>query len=74
MSTETYQSAVLSAKLCADLLRHHDIPEILGAIERAETLGPVLDPTLYRQKIRVMEEDRELLRAAQVLRKFGREG
>lgn len=66
-----YQAAVLAAKLCANLLATHDIPGFLKAIERSHAIGPMLDPTLYRAKVKAMEEDKELLEAALKLRKFG---
>lgn len=66
-----YQDAVLTAKLCANMLIAHDLSGLLAAIERADAIGPLLDPTLWRDKQKAMEEDAELLRAALKLRKFG---
>lgn len=71
---EEYRSAVLTAKLCADLLKRHDLPKMLEAIERGHAFGPILDPTLYRDKVKAMEEDAELLRAALKLRAYGTDG
>jgi len=59
-----YQAAVLAAVLCAGILSEHDIPSLLAAIDSAESLGPLLDPTLWREKHQAMQEDREVLRAA----------
>jgi hypothetical protein len=61
----------MTAKLCADLLAQHDLPGLLRDIERAHAAGPILDPTLYRDKAKAMDEDAELLRAALKLRAFG---
>lgn len=71
MSVEEYQSAVVAAKFCANLLAGHDINKLLDAIERADAVGPVLDPTLYRDKQKAMHEDKELLQAALKLARFG---
>ena len=61
---ERYQAAV---RACAEAVRivcQHDIQGLLDAIERAEAVGPFVDPTLYREKAGAMEQDRELFRAA----------
>lgn len=71
MSVEEYQSAVVAAKLCANMLAGHDITKLLNAIERADAVGPMLDPTLYRDKQKAMHEDKELLQAALKLARFG---
>jgi hypothetical protein len=66
-----YREAVLAAKFAANLLVAHDIAGILDAIERADAVGPIMDPTLYREKVGAMHEDRDLLRAALQLQAFG---
>lgn len=66
-----YQEAVRTARLCAQLLSAHDIPQLLRDIERADAVGPMLDPTLWKRKRHAMEQDRDLLRAAVRLRLFG---
>lgn len=61
---ERYQAAV---RACAEAVRivcQHDIPGLLEAIERAHAVGPILDPTLYRDKATMMDQDAELLRSA----------
>lgn len=58
--------------LAAGILREHDLPMILAAIERADVFGPLLDPTLWRDKHRAMEEDRDMLRAAMPLWELGK--
>lgn len=63
-----YRSAVATAQLCAQLLSQHDLPQLLRDIERADAIGPILDPTLWRDKNKAMEEDKELLEAANKLR------
>ena len=65
---QEYQQAVMTAQLCGQLLSRFDIPQLLNSIERADSIGPLLDPTLWRNKHKAMEEDRELLKAANTLR------
>jgi hypothetical protein len=67
-----YQAAVRIAALAAALLQEHDLPELLRAIDHSHAVGPILDPTLYREKAGAMELDRELLDAALPLWKLGR--
>ena len=69
---EVYQHAVLAAAMCARLLAQYDIAELLRAIDRADALGPLLDPTLFMQKREAMGQDRELLEAAAGLAALGR--
>jgi hypothetical protein len=65
-----YRAAVIACHKARALLHEHDLPSLLAAFGRAETTGPVLDPTLWREKAKLMEQDKEILRAALVLWKF----
>lgn len=67
---ETYQQAVQSCALAAAIVRQYDVPALLRAIERAHAVGPILDPTLYRDKAGAMDRDRQLLEAAMPLWKL----
>lgn len=61
---ERYQAAL---KACAEACRivcQHDIKGLLEAIEHAQTAGPLLDPTLYRDRAEALDLDAELLRLA----------
>lgn len=69
---ERYRSAVMTAAMAAQLLAQHDIAALLADIATADAIGPVLDPTLWRDKHEAMEQDRELLKAALALSKFGK--
>lgn len=63
--------AALATVCCANtLLRQFDIPGMLASIERADSVGPILDPTLWRENQEAMNEDRELLEAALPLYRF----
>jgi pyrimidine operon attenuation protein/uracil phosphoribosyltransferase len=68
-----YRLALRGVVTAAHMLAGHDIPGLIEAIERAHTTGPILDPTLYRDKAKAMDEDAELLRAALPLWKLTRE-
>lgn len=70
-AVERYQDGVKACAQARAILLKHDLPRLLEEISKAETLGPVLDPTLYREKGKAMEEDRDLMRAALALRNFG---
>lgn len=72
MNINDYQSAMVSCILAAKDLIGHDLPDILAQIDKAETIGPFLDPTLYRQKAKAMEEDKQMLEAALPLWKMGK--
>lgn len=41
-----------------------DVPGNLREIERAHSLGPILNPTLYRDNAEKMEEDKQIWLAA----------
>lgn len=59
-----YRSAVISCNMAMAILARHDLDEILRDIERAETLGPIVDPTLWTEKYRQLKEDKALIQAA----------
>jgi len=71
-TAQEYQGAVVMVAAMARLLAGYDVPGLLADIEHAEAIGPVLDPTLYRDKAKAMGEDRELLRAALPLYQLGK--
>ena len=66
-----YQAAVVACAVAARMLRGFDLPKLLEQIDRADALGPILDPTLWRDRSPLMQEDRALLHAALGLWKFG---
>lgn len=69
--TELYQATVRQCHGIALALTMHDIPGMLRAIDRADTMGPILDPTLWRDKHKAMEEDKKTLEAALPLWQLG---
>lgn len=60
-----YRRALQSVWLAVAILRKTDFELLIAAIDKADTLGPLIDPTLYCEKHRLMAEDRELFVAAQ---------
>jgi hypothetical protein len=47
----------------AFLIEEAPLAEMLAAAEHADTVGAIVDPTLYREKMRALHEDMEMLRA-----------
>ncbi len=70
MTKEQYQEAVQMCALAGGALTAHDLPGLLEAIDHAEVAGPLLDPTLYREKGAEMNHDKKLLEAALPLWRF----
>lgn len=68
-----YQSLLRSAMLAGAMLQPFDIDGALVAIGRSHAIGPILDPTLYRDKVDAMELDAELLKAARPLWRLARD-
>lgn len=69
--TERYRHAVLQVHAAAALLQQHDLPGLLQAIDRADTVGPMLDPTAWKANRGVMAEDKTALTSAHSLWLFG---
>lgn len=61
---ESYIAARMACEVARNLLRGHDFAALLAAISKADALGPMLDPTLYRDKHVAMAEDEKVFRAA----------
>lgn len=61
---DDYRGAVIACLISGKVVATFDIPRMLQSIETAHALGPVMDPTLYRDKFLAMDEDKEILEAA----------
>lgn len=71
---QEYREAIRHVIMIANMtLSMHDIPKLLADIERADAVGWIYDPTLYRDKLQAMNEDREVLNAALPLWKLAKE-
>lgn len=69
-SIARYRAAVQACLIAGQLLTLHDLPRILAEMDRADSLGPILDPTLWSRKHKAMAEDRKVVAAALPLRKL----
>jgi hypothetical protein len=61
-----YQSVQHTLILLAQLIKDLDLDSFLFAIERADMLGPILDPTLYQSGMPKMRDVQRLAKAAKV--------
>jgi hypothetical protein len=58
-------STVMTAIVAAmRMLSAVDVAKAIENANRAQTVGPFLDPTLYREKGRALEEDKKILMKA----------
>jgi hypothetical protein len=64
MTAEEYQQQLVNVAMTARLLVDVDIPDLLNRIERAHSFGCMVDPTLYRDKVQAMDQDKDMLEAA----------
>lgn len=62
-----YQQAVTCCHVAGQMMAQYDFDFLLEAINRAETVTPITDPNLYREKIDAMKRDKEILKAARPL-------
>ena len=69
---EDYQNAIGACVTAARIITLYDLPDLLASIATADALGPVLDPTLWIQNNRKMEEDRKIIEAALPLWKLAK--
>lgn len=63
ITKDNYAPTLASLWAHAHLLAEQPLAEMIAAAERADAIGPLLEPTLYREKSRVLHEDLEMLRA-----------
>lgn len=61
---EAYISAHTAATMAYSLLSMHDYGKLIEAQNTADAIGPIIDPTLYRDKMKAMHEDRTIFEAA----------
>ena len=68
-----YSTNMERAYLLLRVLADIPVDDMLNQITRAETIGPIVDPTLYQQNRGRMMEDREVLRQLSSAARFARE-
>ena len=71
-ATEHYRDAMYAILTAMKILAPHDLPGILNAISRSESIAPFIDPTLWRDKHEAMSEDKEVFESALPLWKMAR--
>lgn len=64
MDRTAYTDAMTGVQIAAGILREIDLAGVLNAMEHADALGPILDPTLYKSASAKMDQQRALVRAA----------
>ena len=69
-NAETYVAAMKSVLLAGSIISQWDLPGMLASIALVESVGPLLDPTSYRDKCNDLFHDRDLLKAALPLWEF----
>lgn len=63
MKQDEYSACMGAAEGVARMLLLLPLGDMLEAINRAETLGPILDPTLYLRGARGLEQQKQVIRA-----------
>ena len=61
MTREEYELTLRQAYLVAQMLRRVDVRGALDVISRAESIGPILDPTLWMRNSQKMHEDKAVV-------------
>ena len=64
-----YRRVVALLWSIAHLVDGMKLSDLLESGEKADIMGPILDPTLYREKSNALREDMQLIRAFARLRK-----
>lgn len=61
---QRYREARLACEAAKTILEEYDFAELINAIGHADSVGPILDPTLWMQKSTAMHEDQKVFAAA----------
>jgi hypothetical protein len=64
---DTYGTIILAALIASKMISLYDLPDLLSRMSLAHTTASIYDPTLWMNKHKMMEEDRELIEAAMPL-------
>lgn len=73
MTPEHYRAQFMMILNAARIVSLVDVPDLLERIERADAVGGLIDPTLYREKHGAMMEDKQVLEAALPLWRLARD-
>jgi len=61
ITAKAYKDGLRMAAIMAAAVRAIDFPAMLAAIAHAETIAPILDPTLFKERGLAMSEDKTLV-------------
>jgi hypothetical protein len=73
MDRNEWQSAVILCLTAARAIGQLPLTDLIAAGGRANSIGPLLDPTLWIRKHKAMSEDLALFQAAHPLWEFARQ-
>jgi hypothetical protein len=61
MTNDEYRDGLQMAVILTQAIRAIDFPGMLDAINRAESIAPILDPTAFLRKGMAMSEDKSIV-------------
>lgn len=64
MKQQDYLQCQCQLRVLATVIKDMPLKEFLFAIDRADTLGPIVDPTLYKHGMRALDHVHDLADAA----------
>ncbi len=64
MDEDDYTRAITMCYLAARALKDLDLPRVIEAMNKADTIGPFLDPALWMAKRTDMRDNRNVIEAA----------
>ena len=67
IDAEEYRSALIQCWMLANLSENIPTGEMLSRIAAADTIGPMIDPTLWMEKHKAMKEDKKIIEAIATL-------
>ena len=62
MDGDLYQSELVKAYMFVQVLRDMPLAEMHQAVEHCHSIGPIVDPTLYRDRQKAMSQDGDVIR------------
>jgi len=73
MTDEEYQLTQAQLNIAVGMIRALPLDEFLDRLSEAESVGPILDPTLYRESIKHAESVHRIAEAALKLQRVANE-
>lgn len=69
MDSHEYKAEIQRIMLLANIARDIKVDEVLNAISHAESIGPIVDPSLYLCSIHTLAIQKEIVQAARRFQK-----